>query len=793
MRYFYFFLLGWFGTAPTPAPAQQSQKKQPVDWVNVFTGTSNSRWMLFPGACLPHGMVQLSPDNQQNVWNGGYEYTLGSISGFSHLHEFGLGGVSIMPVVGKLEPYPGQPKTFGGLADGPFGGMWTAGYRSRYRKEDETGKPGYYAVTLLDHNIRTELTATTRCGLMRLTYPRTDHARLMFDMSFPQEEKTVIEGFTVTRRGDREIEGSIRQRNKYAQTYTVHFVTRLSRPFASLRGWRTEPFGGGDTNYGTAWREQQRITPDTTVVQVGGAAQGAAVQGGVMLLFSTKAGEQLTVQTGISYVSIANARLNLDTELRTSNGNFDKVVADARRTWNDLLSTVEITGGAPDEQTKFYTNLYRSYSARSTVSDVNGQYVDPCGTVQQLPLGPPTPGHVPPAMYSADSFWGTQWNLTPLWTLLTPDRAVSWVRSFLELHDRGGWMPDSPTALRYAPVMGAQHHNALLVSSWQKGLRAFDGEKAYAAIRHDLTTPGIAHPCGGFAGNRHQAAYAEKGYVPDEVGPASNTMEYAYDDWCLAQMARSLGKTTDVALFEKRAGSWRNQYDSTTGYVRRRQANGQFVAPFDPHYFGTTGGWNGPGFMEGTAWLYTYFVPHDLPGLVALLGRDRFNTRLEDGFAHDHVDLTNQPNLQAPFLFNYSGKPWLTQRYTRYVVDSLYNTSPYQGWVGEEDEGQLSAYGVLLMMGLFEMDGGCATRPYYDLSSPLFQRITLHLSRQYYGSKTFTIEAVGNSPRNRYIQSARLNGKPITQPRLYHDELVQGGSLVLQMGPKPNLAWGQLP
>lgn len=778
-------LCGWI----CPGLSQSFPKRQPVDQVNVFTGTSNSRWMLFPGACLPHSMVQLSPDNQQNVWNGGYEYTLGSISGFSHIHEFGLGGVSIMPVVGKPEPYPGQIKTFGGYADGPFGGMWTAGYRSRYRKDQETGRPGYYAVTLLDYNIRVELTATTRCGLMRLTFPEAEQARLMMDMAFPQEEKTDIEAFTVTRRGDREIEGTIRQRNTYAQTYSVHFVTRLSRPFDALRGWRTERHTGAETNYGTAWRDKQRLGVDSSAFRHAGP-------GGVMLTFSTKAGEQLTVQTGISYVSIANARQNLETELRASGGDFDRgtfdrVAAQARQTWNALLGTVEVAGGTPDDQTKFYTNLYRAYSARSTVSDVNGQYVDACGTVQQLDTAAPKPGHVPGAMYSADSFWGTQWNLTPLWTLLTPDRAVSWVKSFLQLHDRGGWMPDSPTALRYAPVMGAQHHNALLISAWQKGLRGFDGQKAYAAIRHDLSTPGIAHPCGGFAGNRHQAAYAEKGYVPDEVGAASNTLEYAYDDWCLAQFAQTLGHTDDAAHFNRRAESWRNLYDSTTGFVRRRRSDGSFVAPFDPHLFGTTGGWNGPGFMEGTAWLYTYFVPHNLPGLVDRLGRERFNQRLEEGFARDYVDLTNQPNLQAPFLFNYSGKPWLTQRYTRYVVDSLYNTSPYQGWVGEEDEGQLSAYGVLLMMGLFEMDGGCAQRPFYDLSSPLFSRVTLHLDRHYYGGNTFVIEANGNSARNRYIQSATLNGQPLTRPRLYHDDLVRGGRLVLQMGPKPNERWGR--
>ncbi len=755
------------------AHGQKPVRQQALDLVNVFTGTSNSRWMMTPGACQPFGLVKFSPDNQENVWNGGYEYTLGSIGGFSHLHEFGLAGLSLMPATGKVLQYPNQPKTFMGTADGPFGTMWTAGYRSRYRKQDETGSPGYYAVSLLDAGVRVELTATTRCGMMRCTFPQTTESRLLIDFLFPAEEKFEVLSAYARRVSNTELEGYVRQRNQYADEYTVHFVMQFSEPFQAVDSWETSVYTGTETNYGTQWRNpstQKPLTHDFT----GHHDCGLLVHFG-----PKKAGQQVLVRTGLSLVNLAGARTNLQTEMHPFGWNFEQVLASTRNRWKHILDRVSITGGSRQQQSTFYTNLYRAYVGRSIVSDADGQYRDACGKIQRATS--PTD-----ALYSSDSFWGTQWNLTPLWTLLTPEVARSWIHSFLAMYDTGGWMADSPTALKYAPVMGSQHHNALLISAFQKKTGGFDPERAYAAIRHDLTTPGQTHPCGGFAGNRHLAAYLQYGYVPDEVGAVSNTVEYAYDDWMMAQFAKALGKTDDYALFMKRSAAWQNVYDSTTHYIRRRQQNGDWVTPFDPHRFGTTGGWNGPGYMEGTAWLYTFFVPHDLPGLIQKMGRDRFNERLEEGFAKGYVDLTNQPNLQAPFLFNYSGKPWLTQQYSRFVLDAFFNDSPYKGWEGEEDEGQMSAFYCLLAMGLFEMDAGCSVRPYYDLSSPLFTKITLNLPNK----RQFTIEARNNSAQNMYIQSARLNGRVLHRPVLYHDELTQGGQLVLQMGPKPNRQWG---
>ena len=275
--------------------------------------------------------------------------------------------------------------------------------------------------------------------------------------------------------------------------------------------------------------------------------------------------------------------------------------------------------------------------------------------------------------------WGTQRDLTPLWTLLSPKQVNSWVNALLTLPDRSGWIPEAPAGLEYAPVMGAQYHNALIVSSYQREIRNFDAQKAWRAIRHNLTTPGATHPCGGYADNRLLGVYNQYGFVPDEDGAVSNTLEHAYDDCVAAQFTRALDKTADDGFVTKRPQNYRNIFDPTTKFMCRKHRDSTWLAGFDPFQFGTTGGWNGPGYMEGNAWLFTFFVPHDVPGLIGLLGRDLFNQRLGEGLEKDYVDFGNQPNLQTPFLFNYSGKSWLTQKYSRLVPEKFYNTSPYQG------------------------------------------------------------------------------------------------------------------
>jgi predicted alpha-1,2-mannosidase len=602
-----------------------------------------------------------------------------------------MAGLLTMPTVGELKVKPGP-------MDKP-----DSGYRSRF--SNDVASPGYYAVTLDDYKIRAEFTATTRSGFHRYTFPKTDQARILFDLKFPSEYDFNLIHADIKKTSDTEIIGYSRMVERHWkgpwQDYLLHFVIKLDKPFKSCGFWRnSEIITNADQVFGIL---------DCDI--------------GVFVDYSTKEGEKVMVKTGFSLVSIEQARLNLETETAAFGCDFDAARSSARNTWNDLLKKVEIEGGTEADKTKFYTALYRSYCARATLSDVNGKYRDMCEQVVQL-KDPDSP------VYGCDAFWNTFWNLNLVWSLVTPDIANKWVNSLLETYDRGGWLPKGPAGMEYSGVMVAEHEIALIVGAYQKGIRNFDVGKAYEAMRKMQMEQGVAHGCGGFAGNENLKVYRELGYVPYEEGPVSNTLEYAYDDWCVAQMAKALGKTDDYEYFLKRSQNYRNVFDASTGFTRPKSRTGEWHKDFDPMSKGPRQSdvyrsWANPyeDFVEGNAWQYTFFVPHDVPGLIKLLGRDEFNNRLKDGFEKsraakftslqyvNYINHGNQPNMQAPYLFNYPGGK-------------------------------------------------------------------------------FTIEARNNSKENKYVQSARLNGKPLEKPWFYHSELVAGGSLVLEMGPQPNKKWG---
>lgn len=756
--------------------AQRTAKKQPVDYVDCMIGNHDSRWMQFPGASMPFGMVKISPDNQKQGWKAGYEYEINNIAGFSHIHSWTMDGLLMMPTLGKLQVEPGKE-------DDPDGG-----YRSRIRHETEIATPGYYSVMLDDTKIKAEMTATTRASFQRYTFPKSDSARVMLDMQIESEYGTELFDAHILKISNTEIQGySLQQSLRGAgwNEYKLFFVIRFNKPFYSFNGWNRDGIKRNVDSLFSGWNHTDF---------------------GAFVHFKTKENEQLLIQTGISFVSLEQAKLNLDTEITKPFGwNFDAVHEKARKDWNTLLGVLEVEGKDELDKKKFYTNLYRVYVGRTIYSDVNGKYVDMYEKEQQM-ANPEVP------MYGGDAFWNTFWNLNQVWTLATPDLADKWTASLIEFYDKGGWLCKGPEGLEYSGIMVASHEIELIVSSYQKGIHKFyDPQHAYTAMKHNQTEQGIAHPGGGFAGNRWLDQYLKFGYVPHDYGPISNTLEYAFDDWAVGQMAKALGKTDDYWYFKHRANNYKNIWDPSVGYMNLRMADGTFKQPFNP-YCCTT--FLGQGWVEGNAWQYSWFVPQDMKGLIQLMGKDEFNRRLEEGFVTSRkwkfnseytsenslmamgvlpINHGNQPNMQAAYLYNYSGKPWLTQKWAREIMEVYYGGDAMHGWPGDEDQGQMGGWYVMSAMGLFEMRGGCDVMPTYEIGSPLFDKVLIHLDPAYYPGGMFTIEALNNSKENRYVQSATLDGKPLTKPWFYHKDLVDGGKLVLVMGPNPNENWGSKP
>ncbi len=743
----------------------------PADYVDVFKGTAHSRWMIGPGPWLPFSMVKISPDNQTAGWCAGYEYSIEQVDCFSHIHEWTMAGLGMMPTVGPLRTQPGLDGT---------------GYSSRFDKATERGGIGFYEVLLKDTGIHVALTATTRASLQEYTFPASDQTRVIFDFDLPTEYKMHVLDAKVSRTGPAEIEGTIQTdvpevHYNGDQRYDLHFVTQFSRPFDSLGGWQ------GD--------------------QVSSNVQSLSEAGdcGAFVEFKTSAGEKVLARTGISLVSVANARLNLEQELAKPFGwNFAAVVQNQRRVWNRIFDRVEIQTPDAREKCRFYSNLYRALVGRNTWSDVNGEWTDPDERPQKLA----DPDAV---MLGSDALWTTFWNLNQLMNLITPEWSARWVKSELQLYDKCGWLSKGPGGLEFISVMVAEHEIPLMIAAYQHGVKGVDGKKVLeAAVKMQTKLPQL-YPGGGAVGNENLENYLKYGYVAEDgplvQGPVkgewrkawcSNTYEYSYDDWCVAQLALALGRKDIAAQFLKRSRSWRNVFDAETGFARPRKANGEWVTPFDPY--------RTPGFVEGNAWQYTWFVPQDVPGLVAAMGRDRFLSRLNEAFeksaptrfnaAGEHfadfpINQGNQPTMHVAWLFNLAGQPWMSQKWVRAILGAYYGHDPADAYLGDEDQGQMSSWFVMSSLGLFQTDGGCRVNPIYEIGSPLYPKAVIHLSKQHYGGKAFTITARNASQQNRFIQSARLNGQPLNRWWIRQKEILRGGRLELELGPTPNAEWAK--
>lgn len=737
-----------------------------ADYIDTRMGTAHSRWMIAPGPWMPFSMVKLSPDNQDSGWQSGYDPSFESIGTFSHIHEWTMAGLGIMPANGPLKTEIGSQSS---LVKG------ANSYRSAIDETSEETKVGYYKVDLTDYQIKAELTATSRCGFQRYTYPQDKDARVMIDLKIPSEyDYQIVEG-SVKQTGARRIEGFSKQLSKNVwsadadQNYTIYFVIEFNKDIKKFGGWHDHTLWETDTM--TA-RYPHRF--------------------GCYAEFDTTDHPEVMVRSGISYVDMAGASNNLSNEITEPFGwNFEAVRKHQSDSWNNILNRVRIYSNDYREKVRFYTNLYRAF-CRNTFSDADRRWVDAAGNIQKL--------DDPDAVaLGCDAFWNTFWNLNQVWNLIAPEWSSRWVKSQLAMYDANGWLAKGPSGMKYIPVMVAEHEIPLLVSTYQMGIRNYDAEKMFRAIVKMQTTP-AQRVANGFAGNRDLETYLQHQYVPADKGRFSNTLEYSYDDWTVSQLAKALGKEEYYRTFSDRGNWWKNAINPATGYAQMRYSNGEWEKNFDPFKSGAN-----HHYVEGNAWQLTFFVPQDVPALTEFIGKERFIDRLSWGFKASEpwrynapgdqywdfpVVQGNQQSMHFAFLFNWAGQPWQTQRWSRSIIDRYYGFDTSNAYLGDEDQGQMSAWFVMAALGLFQTDGGCNAEPVYELGSPLFEKIKINLGKHFGRGKQFIIKASNTSRENKYIQSAKLNGKKLNSFKFPAKELLKGGTLELEMGNRPNKNWG---
>jgi predicted alpha-1,2-mannosidase len=436
--------------------------------------------------------------------------------------------------------------------------------------------------------------------------------------------------------------------------------------------------------------------------------------------------------------------------------------------------------------------MYRSLCSRNIFSDVNGEWRDADEIIRTLE-DPSSPA------LGCDAFWNTFWNLNLFWNLITPEWSNRWVRSQLAMYESGGWLAKGPAGMEYIPVMVAEHEIPLIVGAYQMGIRDYDVEQAFEAVKKMQTTP-ARKVGGGLAGNRDLIPYLKYHYVPYDRGRFSNTLEYAYDDWTVSQFAKALGKEEEHKMFLERGSYWKNIIDPETGYARMKDSQGNWLPDFDPYKSGAN-----KHYVEGNAWQLTYYVPQNVPALAEVIGKERFVERLDWGFGESDktrynglndqywdypVIQGNQQSMHFAFLFNWVDHPWLTQKWSRAILERYYGYGVANAYLGDEDQGQMSAWFIMASMGLFQTDGGCRAEPVYEIGSPLYERIEIDLGHRFGRGKSFIIEARNASRKNKYVQSARLNGEVLNDFKFPASQLLKGGMLELEMGPEPNTTWG---
>jgi predicted alpha-1,2-mannosidase len=736
------FALGSFLCSPAEALS-------PADQVDPFIGAitqskarhSDSQGKTFPGAATPYGLVQLSPDSISEGDNGsGYNFEHTTLMGFSFTHMSGvgwygdLGNLLVMPATGPL-------KTGYGETDQPG-----TGYLSR--KTNETASAGYYAVTLVDYGVRAELTAAPRSGMLRFTFPKHDQSRIQLDLARRVGGTAVMESLKVV--GEDAIEGWMRctpegggwGNGDGQPNYTVYFHARFSKSLQKVGVWEVEIPDGAKRKHQEHDAAFLKAMAGAQVLP--GCREKTARHIGFYTEFSTRDQEQVLMKAGISFTSLEGARRNLEQDI--PGWDFDAVRSAARDRWDRELSRISIEGGSAAQRTAFYTALYHAMLDPRAFADSDGSY--PGGDLARSARK--SEHYTRRTIFSG---WDVYRSQFPLMTLLAPQVCTDTINSLCDLALESGnnYLERWEFLNAYSGCMNGHPAVPVIADAWAKGLRGFDAQKAYDLARKTCER----------SGNN------ERGFVP---GNLSDTTEYCLDDWCVSRMARGLGHTADAERFLARSRGWRNLYDPDSNWFKGScvEAN--------------------PG-QQG------WFVPHDIPGLIQLVGGpEKFIARLDDFFRrtpqvekwNDFYNHANEPVHLVPFLFNRAGAPWLTQKWVRFICEHAYGTGPY-GLCGDEDVGQMSAWFILSASGFHQ---ACPGDTRYELFTPLFDRVQVRIDPLYGQNRTFTLVTHGNGPGERYIQSAKLNGQPLARCWIDHSEIVAGGILELELAAKPNKSWG---
>lgn len=761
-----------------------AQHKNPVDYVNPFIGASTSvvsakssggLGKTFPGAATPFGMVQVSPNTITGGDNGsGYSYEHRTIEGFALTQMSGvgwygdLGNFLVMPATGELKTNSGKE-----------GGM--TGYRSYYDKKTESASPGYYSVGLTDHHIHAELTAMPHCGMMRFTFPENQRSRIQVDLARRVGGTSELQYVKVV--DDHTIEGYMKctpdgggwgNGDGHAD-YTVYFYAQFSKPLKNYGVWSASIPDGWQIKLNEVG--SQRFQDTTAHAQVSRGVrelQGRHI--GFFTEFETKKGEQILLKTGISFVDIEGAKANLSKEI--AGWDFDAVHQRARGLWSQALSKIAVEGGSEEEKYSFYTALYHTLIDPRTFQDVNGNY--PGGDH----LTHRATGFVKRTIFSG---WDVFRSQMPLQTIINAHVVNDMIRSWISLATENGshYFDRWEFLNAYSGCMVGNPSISVLADAYAKGIRGYDTEKAYSYSVN--TAERFGNGVRGFSGGENSI---------------SNTLEYAYSDWCLSRLASQLGHTAEAARYVERGQAYKKVFDPVKGWFRPLKNNGEWEPwPAEGRLK------EGYGTVESNPYQQGWFVPQDVAGMTALMGgkakvladlSDFFEKTPEDMLWNNYYNHANEPVHHVAFLFNRLGAPWLTQKWTRAICRRAYHNS-VEGLVGNEDVGQMSAWYVLAASGFHPV---CPGETRYEITSPVFSKVTVRVDggrpagpvtdRTGSGAagKVFVIVAKGNSPKNIYIQSARLNGRPYDKCWVDYKDIVAGGTLELVMGPEPNKSWG---